>query len=632
VDENKSLPPLSHWLLIAFASVIFAASVELLPYFGVRLRIVLLVTAVWLGLSAWIGRRALVARPYRPAVPVLLALSYAVVALIALARGQNPLDSDLLAAYCAISVGWATLFLLVGTQRSTTSHHAVEPSRRVAWAIVGASAIVILIAHGLATPRWPLISDEAIYVLQSEWFFMPNHSWAVPREMADFFVMRKLGYNAEAQHFYGMYPPGWPAVLASFDLVGLRWFVPVIMGAASVALTYVIGARVHSRAAGAFAAALLALQQWFVIDHAGYMSDGFATFTTVAGAACLLAAETAPRARRLALGVLAGVALGMGVAGRPLSGVGLGLALAVWILIRRRMTVSQLAVTAAGVVLGGALPAALLLQYNVATNGEALRLAYQAIHGHGYDLGFGLRGFFAYAASLERVQVPVIYTPTIAASHVFLRLAEFSYAAFGIGLLLPLIALAWAHRVPLRLRYVAAFLILPALYFFYWYSGIRYFTCLLPFLLVGCAVLVLQLFEREPAALGVGLCALVGSLFFALPYRRSPGGLDSPWTRSAYFRDPGRIATLDSLRALGERQGPLLVFARQQDNPFDNLLDRLELLNADGLTSRVLVARDLGARNAELRARFPERRVYVVEDGGREALSRITPLDSTGAR
>jgi hypothetical protein len=630
VDENTS--PLPRWLLIGFASVIFAASVELLPAAGARLRVVLLVTAVWLGVSAWIGRRALVARPYRPAVPVLLAVSYALVALSALARGQSPLDTDRLAAYCAMSVGWATLFLLIGTQRGATTHKGVEPSRRVAWGIVAASALVILLAHGMATPRWPLVSDEAVYVLQSEWFFKPNHSWAVPREIADFFIMRKLGYNAEAQHFYGMYPPGWLAVLASFDIVGLRWFLPVIMGAASVALTYWIGARVHSRAAGTFAAALLALQQWFVIDHAGYMSDGFATFTTVAGAACLLGAESASGGRRFALGALAGIALGMGVAGRPLSGVGLGLALALWILIRRRMSVRQLAVTAAGVVLGGVLPAALLLEYNAATNGEAFRLAYQAIHGHGYDLGFGVRGFMGYMPSLERVQVPVNYTPRIAVSNLLLRLAEFSYAAFGIGLLLPLLALAWAHRVPLRLRYAAAFLILPALYFFYWYSGIRYFTCLLPFLLVGCAVLVLELFEREPVALGVGLCALVGSLFFALPYRQSPGGLDSPWTRSAYFRDPGRMATLDSLRALGEREGPLLVFARQQDNPFDNLLDRLELLNADGLTSRVLVARDLGARNAELRARFPERRVYLVEDAGRASVSRITPLDSAASR
>lgn len=630
MDENKS--PLPRWLLIAFASVIFAASVELLPAAGARLRIVLLVTAVWLGVSAWIGRRALLARPYRPAVPFLLVVSYGLVALTAVARGQSPLDTDRLAAYCAISVGWATLFLLIGTQHSTETQHAIEPSRRVAWGIVAASALVILMAHGLATPRWPLISDEAVYVLQSEWFFKPNHSWAVPREIADFFIMRKLGYNAEAQHFYGMYPPGWLAVLASFDVVGLRWFVPVIMGAASVALTYWIGARVHSRAAGAFAAALLALQQWFVIDHAGYMSDGFATFCTVAGAASLLAAERATNARRFALGIVGGFALGMGVAGRPLSGVGLGLALAFWILMRRRMTPSQLAVTAAGVVVGAVLPAALLLEYNAATNGEPFRLAYQAIHGHGYDLGFGVRGFMGIMPSLERVPVPVTYTPRIAFSNLFLRLAEFSYAGFGIGLLLPLIALAWAHRVPLRLRYAAAFLILPALYFFYWYSGIRYFTCLLPFLLVGCAVLVLELFEREPAALGVGLCALLGSLFFALPYRQSPGGLDSPWTRSAYFRDPGRIATLDSLRALGEREGPLLVFARQQDNPFDNLLDRLELLNADGLTSRVLVARDLGPRNAELRARFPERRVYLVEDAGRATVSRITALDRATSR
>ncbi len=631
MDEPKS--PLRSWLLIALSSVAFAATVELLPRVGARLRLVLALTVIWLGGSAWIGRRALLAPPYRPVVPLLMLLSYAFVALTALAIGESPFATDRLAAYCALSVGWATLFLLVGTERGAMSASFMEPPRGAVLGIVAAAALIILVAHSLATPRWPLISDEAIYVLQSEWFFRPNYSWQVPREIADFFVMRKLGYNAEAQHFYGMYPPGWPAVLALFDAVGLRWWTPIVMGAASVGLTYFVGARVHSRAAGMFAAGLLALQQWFVIDHAGYMSDGFVTFTTVAGAASLLAAETGSSTRRFAFGVLAGIALGMGVAARPLSGVALGVALVAWILIRRRMALRPLLVTLAGIVLGGVFPAALLLHYNAVTNGEPLRLAYQAIHGHGYDLGFGLRGFQAYTASLERIPIPVLYTPAQAASHLFQRLSEYSYAAFGIALLLPLVALAVAHRVSLRPRYVAPFLLLPAVYFFYWYSGVRYYTSLLPFILIGCAVLALELVKRDPwVSLGMCVSAVVGSLFFALPFRQSPGMLDSPWTRSAYFRDPGRMATLDSLKALGERRGPLLVFARQQDNPFDNLLDRLQLLNADGLTSRVLVARDLGARNAELRARYPDRIVYVVEDRGRDSVARIMPMEDAPPR
>ena len=364
------------------------------------------------------------------------------------------------------------------------------------------------------------------------------------------------------------------------------------------------------------------------------MSDGFVTFTTVAGAASLLAAETGSSTRRFAFGALAGISLGMGVAARPLSGVALGVALVAWILIRRRMALRPLLVTGAGVVLGGVLPAALLLHYNAATNGEPFRLAYQAIHGHGYDLGFGLRGFQAYTASLERIQVPVLYTPALAASHLFQRLSEYAYAAFGIALLLPLVALAVAHRVSLRPRYVAPFFLLPAVYFFYWYSGVRYYTCLLPFILIGCAVLALELAKRDPwITLGMGVSAVVGQSLLCTPLSASrPAGLDSPWTRSAYFRDPGRMATLDSLKALGERRGPLLVFARQQDNPFDNLLDRLQLLNADGLTSRVLVARDLGARNAELRARYPDRIVYVVEDRGRDSVSRIMPAEDAPPR
>ncbi|MEW5917446.1 MAG: hypothetical protein AB1762_13630, partial [Gemmatimonadota bacterium] len=570
VDDSPS--PIRRWLLIAIASVLFAATVELLPSAGARLRIVLVLTAAWFGLSAWVGRRALLERPYAPTVPVLLLLSYAFIGVAAIAAGESPVDTDRLAAYCAMSVGWATLFLLVGLRPAGSMRLRVSaPSRRSVLVVIGAAAAIVLLAHGLATPRWPLISDEAIYYLQSEWFFRPNYSWQVPREIADFFVMRKFGYNAEAQHFYGMYPPGWPAVLALLNAIGLRWWAPVVMGTATVGLTYVVGRRVHSARTGLIAAGLLALQQWWLIDHAGYMSDGFLTFTTIAGAAALLAAETASAARRVGFGWLGGLALGMGVAARPLSGLALGAAVALWILIRKRMPWSGFAQTTAGIALGGVAPAVLLLHYNAATNGEALRLAYQAIHGHGYDLGFGLRGFQAYTATLERVQVPVNYTPAAAVSHLFLRLSEYAYAAFGIGLLLPLLATARVNRVALRLRHVVPFLLLPAVYFFYWYSGVRYFTCLLPFVLIGCVALVLELLEKDPwIALGMLLCAFVGSLFFALPYRSSPGGLDSPWTRSAYFRDPGRMATLDSLNSLGAREGPLLVFARQQDNPFDN--------------------------------------------------------------
>lgn len=631
MDDAKS--SLRSWLLIALSSVAFAATVELLPRVGARLRLVLALTLTWLAGSAWLGRRALLAPPYRPVVPLLMAVSYAFVALSALANGESPFDTDRLAAYCALSVGWATLFLLVGTQRGAMTASFSQPTRRSVLLIVAAAALIILVAHYLATPRWPLISDEAIYFLQSEWFFQPNYSWQVPREIADFFVMRKLGYNADAQHFYGMYPPGWPAVLALFNAVGLRWLTPVVFGTATVGLTYIVGTRLHSRSAGLLAATLLALQQWFVIDYAGYMSDGFVTFTTVAGAASLLAAESGNNTRRFAFGVLGGLALGMGVAARPLSGVALGISLVAWILVRRRMALPQLAVTLGGIIVGGILPAALLLHYNAVTNGEPFRLAYQAIHGDGYQLGFGVRGFSAYTESLQRVQVPIVFTPSDAVSHLFARLADYSYAAFGIALLLPLIALALAHRVSLRPRYIAPFVLLPAIYFFYWGSSVRFYVPLLPLLLIGCAVLLLELVRHDAwVTLGLTTSAVVGSLFFALPYRTAPGGLDSPWTRSAYLRDPGRIGTLDSLKALGERRGPLLVFARQQNNPFDNLLDRLEMLNADGLTSRVLVARDLGPRNAELRARYPERIVYIVQDRGRDSVSRITPLENTPPR
>ena len=62
---------------------------------------------------------------------------------------------------------------------------------------------------------------------------------------------------------------------------------------------------------------------------------------------------------------------------------------------------------------------------------------------------------------------------------------------------------------------------------------------------------------------------------------------------------------------------------------YDVLYDRLYLYNIEGMESAILVARDLGPRNAELIARFPDRVPYLVVDNGRETTATITRVSAS---
>lgn len=79
--------------------------------------------------------------------------------------------------------------------------------------------------------------------------------------------------------------------------------------------------------------------------------------------------------------------------------------------------------------------------------------------------------------------------------------------------------------------------------------------------------------------------------------------------------------------SLAREHGRLLLFSREQTR-FDIQIDRLYVFNGDGFDGRILVARDLGPRNAELISRFPDRVPFLVDDQGRDKsaiFTRIVP-------
>jgi 4-amino-4-deoxy-L-arabinose transferase-like glycosyltransferase len=451
----------------------------------------------------------------------------------------------------------------------------------------------------------------------------------VDSAIADFFRVRKADYLNG--HIYGMYPPGWPAILALFRGVGLEWWATIVLGATSVWLTLRIATRLHGATGGIAAVLLLATSQVFLIAHAGNMAHAAIICATLGAALCILAgADPAARHRRW-LWLAAGALLGYAVAVRPLSGLALGASVALWMLLRVRRDAPRLVPTfMICLTLGGLVPGALLIAHNVIVYGDPLAVGYSVMGGAAYDLGFGQRGVTVLNEQLQRVPATSAFTPTDALAALLRRLVGMNTVFLPIGMLLPVVAAAGALGVRTRWSVVWLFASLPLVHLLYWYDGLRLYSELLPFLLIGVAGLIAGTREVRPqfarALLGT---LIVASLIMSLPWRPAAGGGGSRyWSNTTYGGGlPPRSGTMNATDSLIRAHGRVLFFVRD-DSRYDNFIGGLYWYNGTGFDGPAITARDLGARNAELLRRFPDRVPFLIRDRGPDVRGTIEPLST----
>lgn len=529
--------------------------------------------------------------------------------------------------------GWCVLLVLVEALSAPVEPAGGEdwrPGRGQTAAFLVATFAVLAIAHVMAVGRFAIISDEAIYLAQSRWMNLSSVTWSIDPDIAQFFIMRKIDYLDG--HLYGMYPPGWPALLAAFRMIGLEWWSGVILGTTSVVLIYLVGAQLKGPRVGATAAILLATSQLFLIANAGYMAHAGAIAALLAATLCALRAERPEGWRKRALWVMTGALLGYVVTVRPLTGLALGLSIEFWMLLRAfqaRRVVDWRQV--AWVAAGGILPAVPFLAYNSAVLGRALALGYQVMHPGLYDLGFGPRGFRVLDANANWTNFTFDFHVGTAVRDLVKRLSGLNTTMVPVGLLAPVLAIASASGFRIAWGVIALFAVLPAAHFFYWYGDLRLYTELLPFMLLGVATMLVAIHARWPlAARSLFAMIIISQAIVALPWPPGSGGGHRPWAEGFDHRygrgAPGRWATIRQADSLGRADGRVLLFSREASR-FDNLIDRLYPFNGRKFEGPILVARDLGeARNAELIRRFPDRVPYLVQDRGPDSTATFTRI------
>jgi hypothetical protein len=357
-----------------------------------------------------------------------------------------------------------------------------------------------------------------------------------------------------------------------------------------------------------------------------YMSH-VAALTAAVVAACILLGPRAPSARERALGdVAAGALIGIAVVIRPVTGLALAVSIWAWLLLRSWGRWRDVRDATATLVLGVVLPFAALLAYNAYTNGSPFRLGYQTAAGHLNDLGFGPRGNILYGRDVRPVLAADPFTLSVAArneaAYVLWPLAR---DLLPVWTVLPLLALACAHRATVRWGVVAAFAVLPLTHFFYYANGERFYVELLPYGAVGIALLLNRIREMD-APLGSALIVfLLGANVVS-----SAGHLAGDVRQRAVHPSDSDVISRALLDA-PPSPGGLLVLVR---NPplAEPLLVGLSKFNFAPFPGPIVVARDLGDENARLICRLPAYRVLFAESSTPSHGARLLPAanDSIG--
>ena len=191
--------------------------------------------------------------------------------------------------------------------------------------VIAAAAAGVGVAYGTYSASG---ADPSGYVSQAELFASARIVQDEPlaREGAwheGTSTFAPLGYRPGQRpgELVPTYPPGLPLTMAAARVMGgelATYLVPPLLGGLAVFCTYLLGARLHSRSAGAVAAALLATSPIFLLHIVQPMSDvPVLAWWTLAIVLALSGAPAGSERTRSITAIAAGIATGIALITRP---------------------------------------------------------------------------------------------------------------------------------------------------------------------------------------------------------------------------------------------------------------------------------------------------------------------------
>lgn len=525
----------------------------------------------------------------------------AVAALVTLLGKYNPAPAfELLYSNLTnvrfLLLGWALVLWSPWANRMDGSEpRGVSLARHLAVLVAGAG--VLFLADWSLTPDGHTgFTDEVLYVFQSSLFASGKLRAPLPDELRPFLSI--ISSVMSPNEIHAQYPPGWPALLAGLETAGLFLF-PWIFPALSLIGVWKCARHLGGPAAGTLAVVVLLVNVHFIRWSVGYLSHGAAGCCLIWGTALGLDAESKDGARRWTCLVAAGLLAGVAVAIRPLTGLALGAAVWIWLCVRTRSTGRSWLAMSGALAAGALVPCLAFLWFNAATNESPLTLGYNAAH-QGHWLGFAVT-FNPYDQFGQPFAVTRARTPWHAVQRCLALVAALLKSSLPFAAAAPLAWMGW--RAGLKIRPIAlAFLLLPLAYVFWPVVTIRQMSELFLFVALGLGLVLGKLLEQRRIWTRWTVAALVAAGLVVTSAQLAPHrALSRRW--SPY------VARVNELAAAG----PMLIFVNRGTLTNEEALyEKLWWFNARDWMGKVVVARDLGARNKELIARFPHHAAYLV--------------------
>ncbi len=199
--------------------------------------------------------------------------------------------------------------------------------RALALLLVFFSIAMSALVSGRVFERLPHLEDEVAYLFQAKTYAGGHLVIDIPQPRRAFWQPFVVD-DQSAGHRFSKYTPGWPALLALGVMVGQPWVINALLAGLVVALVYRLGRELFSAEVGLIAAALTAFSPMALLLNGSLMGH---TAALCAVTLFLFAYWRMERGRRaLQWGLVAGLGLGLVVANRPLTGIGIALPFIVW--------------------------------------------------------------------------------------------------------------------------------------------------------------------------------------------------------------------------------------------------------------------------------------------------------------
>jgi hypothetical protein len=179
--------------------------------------------------------------------------------------------------------------------------------------------------------RFPNSGDEYAYLVSAELFAQGKTHVASPPEPRAFFDVTHVINDGR---YYGKYPPGWPAVLAVFVLLGAPWLANLVIGLATLVVIYALARRHFGERTGNATALLSLCCPFFLFNSASLFSHSLCLFCLALATLALFECLRDPAAKRWFLAF--GTSLGLACATRPFTAGAMGAVLGVFLLVQLR--------------------------------------------------------------------------------------------------------------------------------------------------------------------------------------------------------------------------------------------------------------------------------------------------------